>query len=190
MNNAALEQDKVIFHEMMSHPAIFSHPNPQKIAVMGDVEGHILKEVLKHPTIKDVSPMTADKIEKITSESFDIFISATETNAVLFAHYFSILRQNGILIQQCGSLFHLEELKNTATHLQKAGFCDLQIIHFPQPNSPLGSRSALMAVKQGTFNRVREKDIFNKTFKTHYYNFDVHKAALALPEFIRQEWVV
>ena len=67
MNNAALEQDKVIFHEMMSHPAIFSHPNPQKIAVMGDVEGHILKEVLKHPTIKDISPITAHKIKKKTS---------------------------------------------------------------------------------------------------------------------------
>ena len=34
-----------------------------------------------------------------------------------------------------------------------------------------------------------EKDIFNKSFSTRFYNLDVHKAAFALPEFMRIELV-
>ena len=44
-----------------------------------------------------------------------------------------------------------------------------------------------MATKRAAFKRVREKEIFNRPFTTRYYNYDVHKAALVLPEFMRSE---
>jgi len=55
---------------------------------------------------------------------------------------------------------------------------------------PSGSRTAIMAIKTGTFKRIREKDIYNKPFATKFYNFDMHKAALALPEFVREELAI
>jgi hypothetical protein len=44
----------------------------------------------------------------------------------------------------------------------------------------------MMATKCPIFPRIREKDIYNKTFVTRYYNFDTHKAACVLPEFVKE----
>ena len=68
-----------------------------------------------------------------------------------------------------------------------AGFFDVLPLHFPEPGFTSGWRAAMMAMKQGTIKRPREKDIFNKAFTTRYYNLDVHRAAFALPEFMRKE---
>lgn len=42
------EFDEFIYHEMITHPFIFSHPNPKKILIIGGGDGGTLREVLKH----------------------------------------------------------------------------------------------------------------------------------------------
>lgn len=44
--------DEFIYHEMISHPVLFSHPNPRKILIIGGGDGGVLREVLKHPVKK------------------------------------------------------------------------------------------------------------------------------------------
>ena len=105
------------------------------------------------------------------------------------SHFFNALDLGGTLIQQSGSFFHCEALKSAAGQINAAGFGELQVLNFPQPSFSSGWRSALMAPKENRFKRVREKDIYNRLFKTVYYNFDVHKASLVLPEFLRTEWI-
>ncbi len=46
------EKDEFIDHEMIVHPILFSHPNPQNVLVIGGGDGGVLKEVLKHPINK------------------------------------------------------------------------------------------------------------------------------------------
>ncbi len=46
------EKDEFIYHEMISHPVLFSHPNPKKILIIGGGDGGVLREVLKHPVDK------------------------------------------------------------------------------------------------------------------------------------------
>ena len=46
------EKDESIYHEMIVHPILFSHPNPQNVLVIGGGDGGVLKEVLKHPINK------------------------------------------------------------------------------------------------------------------------------------------
>lgn len=46
------EKDEFIYHEMIIHPILFSHPNPQNVLVIGGGDGGVLKEVLKHPINK------------------------------------------------------------------------------------------------------------------------------------------
>jgi spermidine synthase len=54
------EKDEFIYHEMISHPVLFSHPDPKNILIIGGGDGGVLKEVLKHP-IKKVDLVEIDK---------------------------------------------------------------------------------------------------------------------------------
>lgn len=40
--------DEYIYHEMIVHPAMFSHPDPKKIIIVGGGDGGTLREVLRH----------------------------------------------------------------------------------------------------------------------------------------------
>lgn len=207
MPDSLMAHDNVIYQEMMSHPALFSHPRPKSVAIMGDDNCGILKEILKHTNVTHVCHLVdgphAHKINdkrvdffvgdfskwlaSIQEASFDVIINSTPAHKKHFANYFSIIKPEGMLIQQSDSPFQLSTLKSLQKILLTTGFTDIHFISFPQPDFPTGWRTALAAIKSGNLRRVREKDIFNKTFSTHYYNFDVHKASLVLPEFMRKE---
>ncbi len=38
-----------VYHEMLTHPALFYHKNPQKVLIIGGGDGGVLREVVKHP---------------------------------------------------------------------------------------------------------------------------------------------
>jgi len=40
--------DEFIYHEMIVHPALFTHPATRKVCIIGGAEGATLREVLKH----------------------------------------------------------------------------------------------------------------------------------------------
>jgi len=44
--------DEFIYHETLVHPAMLSHPAPQKVFIVGGGEGATLREVLRHPTVE------------------------------------------------------------------------------------------------------------------------------------------
>ena len=119
-----------------------------------------------------------DWVTTAAHDYFDILISTENSSTSLLTQYFHILHHDGILIQLTGSPFHVQQLKSTQHDLLAADFKDVITLSFPQPDYPTGSRSALLAKKTHIFKKIREKDIFNKSFSTRYYNFDVHKAAL------------
>jgi spermidine synthase len=43
------ERDEFYYHEMLVHPALCSHPRPEKVLIIGGGDGGALREVLKHP---------------------------------------------------------------------------------------------------------------------------------------------
>lgn len=186
------EQDNVIFHEMMTHPALFTHPCPREVVIIDENTSGIHEQTLKHAGVH-VTHYHANQgdqwIRDIAPGSLDILIIASPHNSILLPEYFNLLNTHGILVQQAESLFHTDSIKLLHQHLITAKFRDVHTLHFPQPNFPSGWRTALMAIKQSGFKRPREKDIFNKSFRTHYYNLDTHKAALALPEFLKEVMV-
>jgi len=54
------EQDEFIYHEALVHPAMLSHPGPEKAFIAGGGEGATLREVLAHNTIKKVVMVDID----------------------------------------------------------------------------------------------------------------------------------
>lgn len=215
------EQDSFFYHEMMTHPALFSHPQAQKIVVIGHSVG-IIEEILKHTAVTEIvcvqdKPIANDLIQQFFSgyqaaqqdlrvnmhllspaqwlslvkEKYDVIIDMRSVSANSpQENFYSALNEQGILVKSCPSfLFHFETLKNELAAIELAGFSDWQLLTFPQPSYPYGLRSALLALKNSGVNRLSEKKIFNRTFNTRYYNLDTHKAAMVMPEYMR-EWVV
>lgn len=72
-------RDNFIYHEMMSHPALYNHPNPKDVAIVGGGDCGTLKEVLKHDTVKQVTQIELD--ERVTCVSEQYFPELCESNS-------------------------------------------------------------------------------------------------------------
>lgn len=45
-------RDNFLYHEMMSHPALFTHADPKQVVIIGGGDCGTLREVLKHPGVE------------------------------------------------------------------------------------------------------------------------------------------
>ncbi|WP_257347516.1 polyamine aminopropyltransferase [Pseudalkalibacillus decolorationis] len=46
------EKDEFVYHEMVAHVPLFTHPNPKHVLVVGGGDGGVIREVLKHPSVE------------------------------------------------------------------------------------------------------------------------------------------
>jgi spermidine synthase len=201
MSTYLFESDAIIHDEMLSHVPLFIHRKPEHVAILIDMNQGIITEVVKHACVsrvilvQDQTNLAELKDARIQypnqlpneKDSLDIIINGTSHFPNNIADYFLCLKMEGLFIQLCESPFDLEQLKTAQRKIQMAGFSDILPLQFSQPNFTSGWRAAILACKHGTIKRPREKDIFNKAFATRYYNLDMHRAAFAMPEFMRSE---
>lgn len=71
-------RDNFIYHEMMSHPALFSHAKPQKVLIIGGGDCGTLNEVLKHNNVLLAQQVDID--EQVTRLSETYFPELCENN--------------------------------------------------------------------------------------------------------------
>ncbi len=45
------EKDEFVYHEMLTHVGMFSHPNPQRVLIIGGGDGGTAREVLCHSSV-------------------------------------------------------------------------------------------------------------------------------------------
>ena len=65
--------DTYVYHEMLAHPALFSHPNPRDVAVVGGGDVHLVAEVLKHPGIERVFLLELDEeVVQVARKHYEI----------------------------------------------------------------------------------------------------------------------
>lgn len=55
------EVDEFIYHEALVHPAMISHPKPEKVFIAGGGEGATLREIFRHDSIKKVVMVDIDE---------------------------------------------------------------------------------------------------------------------------------
>ncbi len=223
------DRDNFLYHEMMTHPALFTHPDPQTVVIIGGGDCGTLSEVLKHPSVKKVVQVEIDErvtrvaekffpelcannndprvefvfgdgiqwIEQAAANSIDLLIvdstdpvgpAAGLFNREFFSQCLRVLGDQGLMVQQSESpLYHTHSIiKELHLEMKAAGLTQVHTLPFPQPIYPSGWWSCTMASKDlnpKTYNRQRAEQ---KTFITHYYNADIHQAALAYPEFMRR----
>lgn len=85
------DRDNFIYHEMLVHPALFIHPNPRKIAIIGGGDCGSLREVLKHDSVTQVTQIEID--ERVTRLAEQYFPALCESNA---DHRANLLFTDGI----------------------------------------------------------------------------------------------
>lgn len=71
-------RDNFIYHEMMSHPALFTHPSPERVLIIGGGDCGTLREVLKHPEVQIAQQVDID--ERVTRVSEQYFPELCESN--------------------------------------------------------------------------------------------------------------
>lgn len=53
--------DEYVYHESLVHPAMMTHPKPQRILVLGGGEGATLREVYRHSTVEGITMVDIDE---------------------------------------------------------------------------------------------------------------------------------
>lgn len=223
------DRDNFLYHEMMTHPGLFTHPNPKKVVIIGGGDCGTLREVLKHPGVEHALQVEIDErvtrvaekffpalcasnqdpraefifgdglqwIRQAEPGSIDVLIvdstdpvgpAAGLFNRAFFSDCLRALGENGLLVQQSESpIYHTHSIiREMHQELKAAGLQRVHTLPFPQPIYPSGWWSCTLASKGLNPKEFRYQAAQAKTFVSHYYNADIHKGALAYPEFMRR----
>lgn len=54
------ERDEFVYHDMITHIPMFTHPNPKKVLIIGGGDGGTAREVLRHKTVEKVDMVEID----------------------------------------------------------------------------------------------------------------------------------
>ncbi len=54
------ERDEFVYHEMITHVPLITHPHPQEVLVIGGGDGGTVREIVKHPGVKHVRLVEID----------------------------------------------------------------------------------------------------------------------------------
>jgi len=71
-------RDNFLYHEMMSHPALFTHAAPRDVVIIGGGDCGTLREVLRHPGVQ--SAVQCDIDEQVTRMAEKWFPELCESN--------------------------------------------------------------------------------------------------------------
>ena len=72
-------RDNFLYHEMMTHPALYTHAAPRDVAIIGGGDCGTLREVLRHPEVQHVTQIDID--EGVTRLAEHYFPELCESNA-------------------------------------------------------------------------------------------------------------
>ncbi len=220
-------RDNFIYHEMMTHPALFGHADPRRVAIIGGGDCGCLKQCLKHDGVEKVTQIDIDPAVTRASQLYfpELCVSNDDPRAELlfedgiawiknaepgsldlividstdpvgpavglfseafYGDCYRALGADGLLVAQSESpLLHKRLIQDMTAAMRAAGFAEVHQLYFPQCVYPSGWWTATVAASSaGKFDKNGCRAL-KKSFETVYYNNLIHKAALAIPEFMK-----
>ncbi len=224
------EKDEFIYHEMMVHVPLFTHPNPKTVLVIGGGDGGVVRELSKHSQIKridlvEIDSMVVEKCKRflpgvsvgfkeprlnlyydngsnflINKENiYDIIIvdspdpigagiSLFQKN--FYNHCLRALKEDGLLTAQSETPTFQKEFKIMKSMHKKLNsiFPIVKIFTACVPSySPGIWCFSFCSKKYDPLLDFQSKRYEKLKLENHYYNADIHRASLALPNFISNE---
>ncbi len=222
--------DEFVYHEMLSQPSLFTHPNPEKVLIIGGGDCGTLSRVLWHKAVKQVIQVEIDEMVtrvakqyfpqlttcladdradlvftdgieflKNSQNRFDlILVDSTDPvgpAAGLFRKEFfndchKALKSDGILCIQSESpwipnlLELIQEVNRDLHSLFPHVFPYLASIQTYQAGLWMFQMASKQHLPQEpeVLERISDSDL-----RFQYYNADIHKAAYALPQFVKDK---
>ncbi len=80
------ERDEFVYHEMLAHPALFAHPDPRRVLVVGGGDGGSAREVLRHESVERVDLVEIDEAVVRASREFLPEVGAWEDPRLRVLH--------------------------------------------------------------------------------------------------------
>ncbi len=197
------QANQVIYHEMMVHVPLLAHDHPRTVLIIGSSDGGILQEVLKHPSIERAVLLEADSSKAFDNpktqiviqdaslfaqeckETFDVIL-CDSTDPVgpgkvlltseFYGHCKKLLNKNGIFVNQNGIPYQKPDFKHVSLYLA-SGRNGQMTFGWASDRKYRISKSVL------------EERLSKLKGDLYYYTPEIHKAAFALPNFMRKQIV-
>lgn len=72
------DRDEFIYHEMLTHVPLMTHPDPRRVLIIGGGDGGVLREVLRHPGVLqavlcEIDPMVVEVVRRHWPEHAGVF---------------------------------------------------------------------------------------------------------------------
>ena len=85
------QKDEFVYHEMLAHVPLYTHPSPRKVLIIGGGDGGTVREVVKHPEVEHVDLVEIDEAVIEASKTYFPEVSRELDNPKL-----TILAMDGI----------------------------------------------------------------------------------------------
>jgi spermidine synthase len=229
------ERDEYVYHEMITHVPLFSHPAPKRVCVIGGGDGGAVREALRHPAVEEVVLVEIDEavvratethlphigsafhhpqldlriqdgiqfMADTASDRFDLVIvdstdpvgpSAGLFSETFYRNVYRALRTPGLLVTQSESpRYNVSVFQDCFACFRRifgaeAVWCYLINV----PTYPSGiwalSYSAKGAVHPLAGVDWEAAEQFVLQHNLRYYNPEVHRAAFALPNYVKERF--
>jgi spermidine synthase len=156
------ERDEFVYHEMLAHIPLFSHPDPQQILIVGGGDGGTAREVVKHKGIKRIQLVEIDgEVISVSKKYFPSLARALDhpqVNVLVMdaLRYLKeteetfdviLIDSTDPVIEQSGGLFTVSFYKDCLNALTERGILAAQVGDMGfETNLVLGVFSKLKAV--------------------------------------------
>ncbi|MDI6871773.1 MAG: polyamine aminopropyltransferase [Bacillota bacterium] len=150
------DRDEFVYHEMITHVPLCTHPNPEYVAVIGGGDGGAIREILKHPGVKKATLIEID--ERVIEASRRFFPAIS-----------SGLSDPRVEIRVEDGINHVAEVK---------GRYDVIIV---DSTDPIGPAVGLFAKEfyQNVFAALREDGLFVAQTESPFYHADLIRNTFA-----------
>ena len=176
------ERDEFVYHEMISHVPLFSHPNPKDVLIIGGGDGGTAREVLKHKNINQCIMVEIDALVveackkhlKSTAVSFDNskLDLRFEDGAAFLTRYKEkfdvIIVDSSDPIGPSSVLFGKTFYKNVHTALKKKG---IVVAQAESPFYEIENQKGMLKISKGLFKKAGFYNYSNLTYPAGFWSF-------------------
>lgn len=151
------EKDEFVYHDMITHVPMYTHPNPKNVLVIGGGDGGTVREVLKH---KSVEKVTMVEIDGMVVEASKKFIP--QTSSKLVDPKVTLLIQDGVKFMK-----------------ESTEVFDVIIV---DSSEPIGPATPLFNVDfyKDVFSRLSENGIVVSQGESPYYDIKMQKVLVKI----------
>jgi spermidine synthase len=218
------EKDEFIYHEMIAHVPMFSHPDPRSVLIIGGGDGGTLREVCKHDTLESVDMVEIDaRVVEVSKLHFPLIASAYDDPRLtlfycdgiefvknpsrkydvvivdssdpvgpaqqlftreFYTNIFNCLNDDGMMVVQSESPIFYQDVFSSVYRNLSSVFPIVRVYLATIPTYVSGPWTFTIGSKvyqpeQALGGRKTIDDL-------KYYNEQVHAAAFALPQYIKE----